>query len=225
MSWRIVTDCHKKAVTRIPPQVFIGDAPGFPMSHLIFKYGTMKSGKTLQLLQLLFNYASVSKNVMLAKPTLQRATDEGYAVSRASMEHKVNVDYLFDASFDFINDMNLDKVNCIMVDESQFLTTAQVNQLKKISQEYNIEVICYGLLTDFKSHLFEGSKRLIEQADILERLPSWCYHCRKSAGYNMRYDDNGNPVFEGSQIREDDVYYPVCWNCYNNKHYSVKSEV
>lgn len=192
------------------------------MSLLIFKYGTMMSGKSLQLLQLLFSYASESKNVLLAKSAIQRATDEGCVVSRASMGHRVSVDYLFDTSFDFTNDMNLDKVDCIIVDESQFLTKTQVDQLKKISQEYNIEVRCYGLLTDFKSHLFEGSKRLVEHADILEKIPSCCYHCGKNAGYNMRYDEHGRPVFEGEQIGEDDFYHPTCWDCYNNKRYHVR---
>lgn len=207
----------------MPPKLFISGAPK-PMAQLVFKYGTMMSGKTLQLLQLLFSYASVPKNVLLVKSAIQRATDENCAVTRASMNHKVEVDYLVDASFDFTHDMNLDNVDCIMVDESQFLTTAQVDQLKMVSQKYNIEVICYGLLTDFKSHLFEGSKRLIELADSIEQIPSCCHHCKKHAGYNMRYDEYGNPVFEGEQIKANDVYYPACWDCYSNKRYAVRCE-
>lgn len=177
----------------------------------------MKSGKTLQLLQILFQYASVSKNVLLAKSVTQRNTDCDCVVSRASKDHRVTVDYLFDSSFDFTRDISeLDKANCILVDESQFLTAEQVDQLKEISQKRRIEVICYGLLTDFKSNLFDGSKRLIEQSDVLEKMSSYCYYCRKHAGYNMRHDEHKNPVFEGELIKENDVYQPACWDCYVN---------
>ena len=103
----------------------------------------------------------------------------------------------------------------ILVDESQFLTEEQVDQLAEIVDEMNIEVMCFGLRTDFQSHLFQGSKRLMELADEIEEIKSRC-SCGRKTSINARFDKDGNIVFQGEQIMigGNEKYKPLCRKCW-----------
>lgn len=192
------------------------------MGQLIFRYGSMSSGKTMQLLSLVTQHFLQSKKVLLVKPAIDTRFDPGYIVSRTGMKHRF--DYSVDFDFDFTKLSGLNMVDCLFVDEAQFLSSKHIEQLKEITVENeNLKVICYGLLTDFKSNLFEGSKRLVELSDRLEEILSTCYYCNNFARYNMRHIGN-RPVFDGEVIELgcEESYFPVCWTCYSKQKKETK---
>ena len=110
------------------------------------------------------------------------------------------------------------KLQWILVDESQFLTSEHVEQLRAIVDDLDISVICYGLRTDFQTHLFEGSKRLFELADSIEEMKISC-SCGKKAIFNARFNENGELVTSGEQILigGEDIYKPMCSRCYRKE--------
>ncbi|MBE5735973.1 MAG: thymidine kinase [Clostridiales bacterium] len=187
------------------------------MPKLYFKYGVMGSSKTAQALMYRFNYEQQGFEVTLLKPSLDtRDVDkDGNIVcrSRVGLEAKCVV---------FDKEENLYKLifgltqfrdrSVVIVDESQFLTTEQVNQLKEVSA--HIPVNCYGLLTNFKTELFEGSKRLVETADVLQEIKFIC-ECGNRANVNARFID-GKITVNGEEILigKEDYYKPLCYNCF-----------
>lgn len=110
------------------------------------------------------------------------------------------------------------KPKWLLVDEAQFLTTEQVDELSDVVDCLNINVICYGLRTDFKTHLFDGSKRLFEIADTFEEIKTTCDCGTEKCIYNLRIDSEGNVVTEGKQVEVggEDKYITVCRKCYKN---------
>ena len=112
--------------------------------------------------------------------------------------------------------------NWYPIDEAQFLSTAQVDQLSRIVDDFGSNVICYGLRTDFQSHLFEGSKRLFEIADTIDEIKSTC-NCGNKTIINARIDSNGDIVEEGAQVEigGDERYVAVCRKCWRNKRITV----
>jgi thymidine kinase len=106
----------------------------------------------------------------------------------------------------------------ILIDECQFLSTLQIDQLARIVDDYGVNVVCYGLRTDFQSHAFEGSKRLFELADTIEEIKSTC-SCGRKTIINARIDSSGNIVTEGSQVEigGDDKYVSLCRRCWRNR--------
>jgi thymidine kinase len=109
----------------------------------------------------------------------------------------------------------IEDVEFVFVDEVQFLTTEQVEELSTIVDEFNVDVICYGLLTDFQGKLFEGSHKLVEEADSVREIKNQCAHCKSKANRNMRLVD-GEPVFEGEviQVGAEESYRAICRKCY-----------
>ena len=185
------------------------------MAKFHFRYGAMNAGKSTILLQTAYNYEEKGKKVVLIKPSVDTKGDEKI-VSRIGLERKV--DYLIgdnDSIISILGD-NIISIDCILVDEAQFLKSNQVDELFYISKIMDIPVIAFGLRTDFKSNGFEGSIRLLELADALEEMPTIC-RCGKKARFNARKVD-GKFTFDGDSIVIDDnsevIYESLCGTCY-----------
>lgn len=186
------------------------------MSKLYFKYGAMGSSKTAQALMCRFNYLQKGFNVFLFKPQADnRCVVDGIPMvgSRIGLKSEC-IEFSKQDSFEklcVIYDI-LHPNSVIIVDEAQLLTKEQVNELKEVSQ--SIPVLCYGLLTNFKTELFEGSKRLVEIADSLTEIKSVC-RCGKKATVNARIV-NGKIACEGEEvvIGGDESYEGMCYSCF-----------
>ncbi len=183
------------------------------MSKLYFRYGAMGSGKTAALLQVAHNYEQKGMNVVVVKPSID-TKGQDRVVSRIGIERTVDV--VLGPNDRLIDKMEPVKPHAIIVDEAQFLTRAQVNELYIMTKQYDIPVLCYGLRCDFQMYGFEGSIRLLEIADDIEELKTIC-KCGSKATQNLRLI-NGEPVFEGEQVVIDDhtkvEYEGVCGKCY-----------
>lgn len=190
------------------------------MAKLYFRYGAMDCGKTTSILQVAHNYEEVGFKVLVLKSAHDTKGDANI-VSRLNVEREV--DYLFEEN-DNMKDIlrNYLNINCILVDEAEFLMPKQVDELWEITKENGIPVICYGLRCDFQLNAFPGSPRLLLLADDIEEIKTICKcGCGKKATQNMRLK-NGVPVFEGEQrviddekARENNIEYKsVCGDCY-----------
>lgn len=184
---------------------------------LEYYYGAMNCSKTANLLYKNEHLIEDGNITLLIKPKLDR--DEKLIQSRIGLEKEADI--IADENTPLYATLKYkiehDYVNYILVDETQFLTESQIDQLKRISEEYKVSVICYGLKTDFLSHAFTGSKRLLEVADTITKMRTVC-RCGKGADFNVRIDKNGNYVKEGEQLVIDDgvtyTYVSVCANCF-----------
>ena len=179
------------------------------MAKLYFRYGTMNSGKSRQLISVWYNYKESGKKAIIMKPSIDTKGDNK-VVPRGANSREVDV--LIndkDNLFKIINKMDK-KPDCILVDESQFLSSKHVDELTDIVDYLDIPVICYGLLRDFTSHLFVGAKRLVETADKIEEIKTICPICGKKATEVIRYV-NGKPMKKGSQILIDGSSDNVCY--------------
>ena len=183
------------------------------MSKLYFRYGAMSSGKTAALLQVAHNYERQGMTIVLVKPSVDTKGNEK-VVSRLGIEREVDI--ILAPNEELLTRMKPVKPHAIIVDEAQFLTVAQVDELFLISKKYDIPVLCYGLRCDFQMQGFEGSTRLLLVADDIEELKTIC-PCGSKATQNLRLVNN-EPVFEGEQIVIDDhtkvEYEGVCGKCY-----------
>lgn len=177
------------------------------MAKLYFRYGAMNAGKTTQLLQVKYNYEERGQKVLLLKPAVDNRHGIGKIKSRIGLEsdaEEINQDTNL---LDLLKDK---EVNCVIIDEAQFLSRDQVLQLCSIVDDRNIPVIAYGLRTDFKGDLFPGSEALFSFADTIEELKTICW-CGKKATMNARLL-NGKPVYEGEQIQigGNESYISLC---------------
>lgn len=151
------------------------------MPKLYFRYGTMNSSKTANLLMVAYNYKSQGKKVVLMKPSIDTRFGANNIKSRAVQEMEADIIILpCRRVFELPND-----VSCVLVDEAQFLTPINVEGLRNLSQ--HVPVICYGLRTDYKAYLFPGSKRLLELADTIEEIKTICVNCNKKAIINAKF--------------------------------------
>ena len=182
------------------------------MSKLYFKYGVMGSSKTAQSLITEFNYKENDNNVIFIKPATDNRDGENIIRSRIGLQGEA----LVVKSSDKISPMITDSCDVIISDESQFFTPSQIEELKDIAVERGIPVICYGLLTDFQTKLFPGSKRLIELADSLQEIKMVC-KCGRKATVNARFV-NGKVVTEGEQVMlgGNESYKAMCYKCWKN---------
>ncbi|NLZ33507.1 thymidine kinase [Clostridium isatidis] len=188
------------------------------MSKLYFRYGAMNSGKSTHLMQVAHNYEERGMTVALLKPlTDTKGGDK--LVSRLGVERKVdlvisNKDNVLERIKEYIDAEG--RIDCILVDESQFLKSEQIDQLFEVAVCLDIPVICYGLRTDFKMQGFEGSTRLLLLAHSIEEMKTIC-KCGRKAVLNGR-KVNDKFVFEGEQIAIDNSdsieYESLCGNCY-----------
>lgn len=188
------------------------------MSKLYFRYGAMNSGKSTHLMQVAHNYEERGMKVIIIKPNVDSKGGDRL-VSRLGVDRKVDLlisedDNIFNIIKVYLNENR--KIDCILVDEVQFMKASQIDQLFEIAVKINIPIICYGLRTDFKRDGFEGSTRLLLLAHSIEEMKTICA-CGKKAIFNGR-KLNGKFVFEGEQIAIDehnDVQYEsLCGNCY-----------
>lgn len=188
---------------------------------LYFRYGTMGSAKTALLLTTAYNFEERKMDYMCLKPVVD--TREGCNVirSRIGIERECVWIYSGTNLYEFAKNLYKENgrvVDWFLVDEAQFLTEAQVDQLSRVVDDFGSNVICYGLRTDFKSHLFEGSRRLFEIADTIDEIKSTC-NCGHKTIINARIDSDGNIVEQGAQVEigGDDRYVAVCRRCWRNK--------
>lgn len=182
------------------------------MAKLYFRYGTVGSAKTLNLLAVDHNYKSQNKKTILIKPELDVRFGKNTIKSRAGL--MVDADWLVGPDTELKME-GFKGVQCVLVDECQFLSNFVIEQLRRVATELKIPVICYGLRTDFKRDLFEGAKRLLELADSIEEVKNTCNYCNKKAIYNLRLLD-GKPTLSGDVIElgTEDKYLPACASCY-----------
>ena len=185
------------------------------MAELIFRYGTMSSGKSLHLLSTAYNFKENGIKYQLLKPEIDTRV-EGKIYSRIGVE---DICTILPKDEDIWKYVDL-TATWILVDESQFLSYYQINQLSQVVDKFNINVICYGLRTDYLTHLFEGSKRLFEIADKFEELPSYCT-CGKKTSVNTKINKDGSIDItnngEQIEIGGDDRYKATCRDCFFEK--------
>ncbi len=189
------------------------------MAKLYFRYGTMGSAKTLNLLAVAHTYESQSKKVLILKPALDERFGKDWVRSRSGLQKEA---HLLVAPDTKLNAEHLKELSCILVDEVQFLSPHFIEHLRQVSIDFDIPVLCFGLRTDFKTFSFAGSRRLLELADCVEEIKSTCQYCNKKAVYNMRLI-NGKGVLEGPQVLlgAEETYQPVCASCYYQKTKTV----
>ena len=196
------------------------------MSKLYFRYGAMNCGKSSLLMQVAYNYNEKDRKVVIIKSSIDTKADDCLS-SRIGLKRKVDILIKPKESFKEYFDYWKDNISCILVDEAQFLTENQINELWYVSKVLNIPVICYGLKTDFTSNLFAGSKRLLEIADEIEELLTIC-KCGKRAKFNARYV-NGKFTLDGEAVLIDGaesnvVYESLCGKCYLQEKISFKDK-
>ena len=186
------------------------------MAKLHFFYSTMNAGKSTSLLQSNHNYKENGLDTMIFLPNETSKLSKGQIVSRIGLKAKAiiaNKDFNF---LNFIKENRSENLSCILIDEAQFLTKEQVRQLGQVADRLNYPVMCYGIRTDFRGELFEGSSELLALADNLIELKTICSLCNRKATMVVRKDDSGKVVTEGSKVvvGGNDIYMPVC-----RKHY------
>lgn len=189
------------------------------MAKLHFYYSAMNAGKTTTLLQSNYNYIERGMSTVLFSPKIDDRYGEGKITSRIGLEAASE---MFDAQtnlFKQIEEMRRYKeINCVLVDEAQFLNKKQVEQLTDIVDKLDIPVLTYGLRTDFLGNPFEGSQYLMAWAESLTEIKTIC-HCSRKATHVLRIDEKGNVITSGDQIAigGNDRYVSVCRKHYKNR--------
>ena len=192
------------------------------MAKLHFFYSTMNAGKSTSLLQSNHNYLESNLDTIIFLPDETNKSSNGQIVSRIGLKAKA---VIADKDFNFIvyiKKNKTSKLSCILIDEAQFLSKIQIRQLGEVADKLNIPVMCYGIRTDFRGELFEGSSELLALADNLIELKTICYDCGRKATMVVRVDKDGGVVTEGSkiQIGGNDQYTPVC-----RKHFRKRTKL
>lgn len=190
------------------------------MANLEYRYGPMNSGKSMAVLQMAYNYEENNKKVILVKSVVDTKGGD-YLISRIGPKRKVSIKLDKDSSL--LDDKYItliSNLDAILVDEAQFLTKKQVEDLWYIAKGMDISVICFGLKTNFKSEFFEGSKRLFELSDKFKELETIC-SCGTKARFNAR-KVNGEFTKDGKEVQIDGAkdtveYVPLCGKCYLEK--------
>ena len=194
------------------------------MTKLYFKYGTMNSSKTANLLMVAHNYISQNRKVLLIKPqcdTRWGTEGETHNLISSRVGTSMKADIVLTPDVTNISAFLVD-VSCVLVDEAQFLSTDNINMLRNIAM--TIPVMCWGLRTDYTTKLFEGSKRLMEVADSIQEVKTICVGCERKSIVNVKFtidqeaegkiivknNDSKNQVDLGSE----DKYQPMCWQCW-----------
>ena len=186
------------------------------MAKLYFKYGAMGSSKSAQALITKFNYEELGMTVWLIKPSIDTRDGADVIKSRIGLECKAQI---------ITPEQNIEdeyhaagKHDVIIADEAQFFTGEQIEQLRALVDDEDLPVLCFGLRTDFLTHLFPGSQRLLELADSLTEIKTVCA-CGRKATVNARIDETGRVVTQGDQIflGGNDSYIAMCHKCWKEK--------
>lgn len=193
------------------------------LAKLYFRYGTMNSGKSIEVLRTAHNYEEQGKNILLFTPSIDNRYGMGNVTSRIGLQKQAIV---VNASTDMYALSKEHMPHCVLIDEAQFLSESQVERLTDICDELNIPVIAYGLRSDFLGSLFEGSRALFAIADKIEEIKTVCWYCDRKAIMNMRCKD-GKPVFHGEQIQigGNESYIPVCRKCYKLRKQQADADI
>ena len=188
------------------------------MCKLYYYYGVMGSSKSLRLLATAHDFDEKNIPILVLKPSADTRDGKNIIKSRAGLEREcisigpeINIFDVVNEFNDLRESENKKVIKWILVDECQFLTEEQVDQLSDIVDYLDVNVICYGLRTDFKTKLFPASKRLFELADDIEEVKTSC-DCGERASINARFNNEGKIITEGSQILVggDDLYHAIC---------------
>lgn len=194
------------------------------LGKLYFRYGTMGSAKTALLLTQAYNFEERGLTYACLKPVVDTRDGASVIRSRIGIERACSYIYpdtdLYSLARE-LSDRRGAMIDWFLVDEAQFLSEAQVDQLSRVVDDFGSNVVCYGLRTDFKSRLFEGSRRLFEIADTIDEIKSTCT-CGRKTIINARINADGDFVEEGEQVEigGDDRYIAVCRHCWRDKRIS-----
>ena len=182
------------------------------MAQMYFYYSAMNAGKSTTLLQSSFNYRERGMTPIIFTAAIDDRFGKGKVSSRIGLQEDAE---LFNSTDDLYQTLiqfsAVGKIDCVLIDESQFLTKEQVYQLTEVVDKLDIPVLCYGLRTDFLGELFEGSRYLLSWADKLVELKTIC-HCGRKANMVIRQDAVGNAIAGGNQVEigGNDLYVSVC---------------
>lgn len=183
------------------------------MAKLYFKYGAMGSSKTAQVLITKFNYEERNMTVWLIKPSADTRDGADIIKSRIGLSEKAHI---ISPETNIIEEFDRHgHTDVIITDEANFFTPAQIDQLREIVDEYNIPVLCFGLRTDFLTHTFPGSQRLLELADSITEIKTIC-SCGSKAVVNARISPEGKVITEGTQVMlgGNESYVAMCHRCW-----------
>ena len=193
------------------------------MAKLYFEYGAMGSSKTANALITKFNYEERGMKVWLLKPAMDDRDGKDIIKSRIGLACRC---FVVTPETNIVNEYEkLSGYDAVIVDEAQFLTPKQIDELRYIVDNMNVPVLCFGLRTDFLTHVFPGSLRLLEIADSISEIKTIC-RCGSKATVNARIDEQGNVITDGEQvlIGGNDSYEAMCYSCYMKK-IKIKKEI
>jgi thymidine kinase len=200
------------------------------MAQLFFKYGTMNSGKSFEIIKVAHNYEEQGKQVLIFSPVIDHRAGKdrigsrvGFTRSALPVDDNTN---LYEQVRSAQPDKTVKQIYCVLIDEAQFLKKHHVLELTKVVDELNVPVMAFGLKNDFQNELFEGSYYLLAYADKIEELKTICWYCDRKATMVIRYRD-GQPVNQGEQIQigGNEDYKPVCRKCYNDSFGDTKNRL
>jgi thymidine kinase len=187
--------------------------PKTRMAKLFFRYSAMNAGKSTALLQIAYNYEEQGQRVLLFTSAIDDRSGVGCIASRLGLQRQASV---FDDKTDFLELLASEtSLACVLIDESQFLSTGQVRQLHQLANVHNLPVICFGIRSDFQGKAFPGSAELLTLAEDVEEIKTICA-CGRKATMNIRIDDSGQRVHAGDQvvIGGNNRYQQVCARCF-----------
>ena len=186
------------------------------MAKLYFKYGAMGSSKSAQALITKFNYEEKGMSVWLIKPGTDTRDGADVIRSRIGLSQSAQIISPDESIIEAYKKAG--SYDVIIADEAQFLTPDQIDELRRLVDEEDLPVLCFGLKTDFLTHFFPGSKRLMELADSLTEIKTIC-DCGRKATVNARFDENGRIITEGDQVMlgGNDSYTAMCHRCWVNR--------
>ncbi|MEV5026812.1 thymidine kinase [Paenibacillus sp. LPE1-1-1.1] len=190
------------------------------MAQLYYKYGTMNSGKSFEIIKVAHNYEEQGKQVLIYSPSVSARGSVDRVGSRVGFERDAipvqeNTN-LYESVKAHVAAAVPSKIYCVLIDEAQFLKKHHILELTQVVDELNIPVMAFGLKNDFQNQLFEGSYNLLVQADKIEEIKTICWYCDRKATMVIRFND-GLPMNAGAQIQigGNEDYKPVCRRCYN----------
>ena len=182
------------------------------MAKLYFYYSAMNAGKSTTLLQSSYNYQERGMNTLILAPEIDNREDQATVTSRIGLSANATTFHLSDNLYQVVEELHQQqRLDCVLVDEAQFLTREQVRQVSDIADQLDIPVLTYGLRTDFQGKLFEGSEQLLAWADNLVEIKTIC-HCGHKATMVLRIGEDGQVIKEGAQVKigGNELYVSVC---------------